>query len=179
MSFIDDLCDTKMYDEKESRIKYSPLKLGFAKKKKVDRIKNEVEGKRKHNASIARNIGDTLYTNMNKWYVCLKGSHLHKRCLEELLGNSLDKAKGLLFCEYVDTLCPSFLDYWYDQKNHKHYTKQQLKRVEREFNENSRDSESLVMEMLESVWFSIVPEDMMYMEIDNHSIYSLRVKYMK
>ena len=84
----------------------------------------------------------------------------------------------MMYCDYADTLVPGWVDYWYDSKNHKYYTRQQLKRIEKEFNKG-RDSEELVCEMLQYVWFNMISKDQIYDEIDDIGIYKLRVKWMK
>lgn len=169
MGLLDDFFDTKITDSK-SKIKYTPMKLST--KNNILNVKESDERK-----NVLKECATWVYINSVEWCIAMKGTHIHKQCMEEIF-NNLDSRKGIPCSEYVFTLVPEWSDYWYDVKNHRHYTKQQLKKVEKEF-DKGRDSEDLVCEMLQYVWFNMLPKDMLYEELDDHIIYKLRVRYLK
>lgn len=170
MGFLDDLFDTKIADKNSTQLKYTPIK--FNTKVKIDKAKKSPERESK-----LKECATWVYINSVEWCIALKGSHIHKKCMEEIFDN-LEDRKGIPCSEYTMTLTPNWTDYWYDVKNHKHYTKQQLKRIEKEF-DKGKDSENLVCEMLDYVWFNMLSKDQLYEEIDDLFIYKLRVKYLK
>lgn len=169
MGLLDDFFDVKVFDEK-SKIKYTPMK--FSTKKTISKVKESPERESK-----LKQCANWVYINSIDWCIAMKGSHIHKVCMEEIFDN-LDSRKGIPYSEFVDTLVPEWADYWYDNKNHRHYNKQQLKRVEREF-DKGRESEDLVYEMLCYVWFNMIDERILYDDINDIGIYKLRVKYLK
>ena len=170
MGLLDDLFEIKIVDAKDTKIKYTPMK--FNTKKEITKVKESEKRESK-----LKQCATWVYINSVEWCIALKGTHIHKKCMEEIFDN-IDSRKGIPYSEYVETLVPEWADYWYDGKNHQYYTKQQLKRVEREF-DKGRESEDLVCEMLQYVWFNMIPENMLYEEIDDIGIYKLRVRWCK
>lgn len=170
MGFLDALFDTKICDSKDTRIVYTPMKINT--KKMIGKTKES-----KERDSKLRECATWVYVNSVEWCIAMKGTHIHKMCMEEIFDN-LDSRKGIPYSEYVDTLVPEWGDYWYDPKNHKHYNKVQLKKIEKEF-DKGRESEDLVYEMLQYVWFNMIPKEFMYDDIDDVGIYKLRIKYVK
>lgn len=170
MGFLDDIFDTRIVDPKDTKIKYTPMK--FNTKKEIAKVKESEK-----RASKLKECANWVYINSVEWCIALKGTHIHQLCMEEIFDN-ITSRKGIPYSEYVETLTPEWADYWYDPKNHKHYTKQQLKRIEKEFNKGS-ESEDLVYEMLQYVWFNMIPQDMLYEDIDDVGIYKLRVRWCK
>lgn len=169
MGLLDDFFEISIVD-KDSGIKYTPMKFGT--KKEIGRVKKSEERESK-----LKQCATWVYVNSVEWCIAMKGTHIHKKCMEEIFDN-IESRKGIPCCEYSQTLTPEWADYWYDGGNHKHYTKQQLKKVEKEF-DKGRESEDLVCEMLDYVWFNMLPKDMMYEELDDHIIYKLRIRYLK
>lgn len=175
MGFLDDLFDTKISNSKDTKINYTPMKLSdlkFNTKKEIVKVKENP----KH-TNLLKECGSWVYINSVEWCIALKGTHIYKKCMEEIF-NNLESRIGVLCYEYVSTLSPEWTDYWYDGSNHKHYTKQQLKRIEREF-DKGRDSEELVCEMMDYVWFNMLPKEFHYEELDDVIIYKLRIRYLK
>lgn len=175
MGFLDDFFDTKIVEPKDTKINYTPMKLSSlmpSTKKNVAKIKDN--NKR---TNILKECGKWVYINSVEWCIAMKGTHIYKMCMEEIFDN-LESRKGIPCCDFTETLVPEWVDYWYDGSNHKHYTRQQLKRVEREF-DAGRDSEELVCEMLDYVWFNILPKEFHYEELDDLIIYKLRVRWLK
>lgn len=175
MGFLDDLFDTKISDSKDTKINYTPMKLSNLKfNTKKEMVKAKENPKR---TNLLKECGTWVYINNVEWCIAMKGTHIHKNCMEEIFDN-LESRKGIPCGEYSQTLTPDWTDYWYDSSNHKYYTKQQLKRIEKEF-DKGRDSEELVCEMLNYVWFNMINKSMFDDEIDDNLIYKLRIKYMK
>lgn len=174
MGFLDDFFDTKITDEK-SKIHYTPMKMPTIKlntKREIANVKNSEQRKSK-----LKECASWVYINSVEWCIAMKGTDIHRKCMEEIFDN-IDSRKGIPYSEYVETLTPEWSDYWYNSKNHRHYTKQQLRKVEKEF-DRGRESEDLVYEMLQYVWFNMLPKDMLYEEIDDVGIYKLRVRWCK
>lgn len=175
MGLLDDIFDTKICNSKDTKINYTPMKLPtikFNTKKEIAKVKNSTERENK-----LKQCATWVYINSVEWCIAMKGTHIHKKCMEEIFDN-LDSRKGIPYSEYVETLVPEWAEYWYDSKNHRHYTRQQLKRIEREF-DKGRESEDLVYEMLQYVWFNMIPEQMLHEDIDDVGIYKLRIKWCK
>lgn len=175
MGFLDDIFDTKICNPKDTRINYTPIKvsdLKFNTKKEITKIKDNP----KRN-NIIKECGTWVYINSVEWCIAMKGTHIHKMCMEEIFDN-LDSRKGIPCCEFSSTLTPDWTDYWYESNNHKHYTKQQLKKIEKEF-DKGRDSEELVCEMLDYVWFNMLPKQYAYEELDDTIIYKIRIRHLK
>lgn len=170
MGLLDDIFDVKIADSKDAKIKYTPMKFGT--KKEI--VKAKESEKRQ---SKLKECATWVYINSVEWCIAMKGTHIHKMCMVEIFDN-LDSRKGIPYSEYIETLVPEWADYWYDCGNHRHYTKQQLKRIEKEF-DRGNESEDLVHEMLQYVWFNMIPEQQLYEDIDDVGIYKLRVKYLK
>lgn len=168
MGFIDDIFDTKICDEKDTKINYT-MTLG---NKKNKRSKDEEDS-----TSLIKNCATWIYINSVDWCITMKGSHLYKRCLDEIFDN-LASRKGVECYYFPSTLTPDWGDYWYDRNNHKHYNKQQLRKVEKEF-DRGRTSEELVMEMLNFVWYMMIDKNMLYQEIDDNLIYKLSIRFVK
>lgn len=169
MGLLDDFFDVKVVDD-SSRLKFTPMKFGT--KKTISKHKEMPERESK-----IKECAKWVYINTVAWCIAMKGTHIHKMCMLEIFDN-LDSRKGIACNEFIDTLVPEWGDYWYDSSNHKNYNKQQLKRVEKEF-DKGRESEDLVYEMLCYVWFNMINESQLYEEIDDVLIYKLRIKYMK
>lgn len=174
MGLLDDFFDTKITDSK-SKINYAPMKISDLKPSTKKKMANARESEQRKN--VLKECASWVYINSVEWCISMKGTDIHKKCMEEIFDN-IDSRKGIPCCEYSQTLTPDWTDYWYDGKNHRHYTKQQLKRVEKEF-DKGRDSGELVCEMLDYVWFSMLPKEMLYEELDDHIIYKLRVRWLK
>lgn len=175
MGLFDDFFDVKIYDSKDTKIKYTPMKMPnikFNTKKEIGRAKNSEQRQSK-----LKECATWVYINSVEWCIAMKGTHIHQKCMEEIFDN-IDSRKGIPYSEYIETLVPEWADYWYNSSNHKHYTRQQLKRIEKEF-DKGRESEDLVYEMLQYVWFNMIPEDMLYEDIDDVGIYKLRVRWTK
>lgn len=175
MGLLDDIFDTKICNSKDAKINYTPMKLPtikFNTKKEIAKVKNSTERENK-----LKQCATWVYINSVEWCIAMKGTHIHKKCMEEIFDN-LDSRKGIPYSEYVETLVPEWAEYWYDSKNHRRYTRQQLKRIEREF-DKGRESEDLVYEMLQYVWFNMIPEQILHEDIDDVGIYKLRIKWCK
>lgn len=175
MGFLDDFFDTKIVDSKDTKINYTPMKLSdikFNTKKEMIKVKENPK-----RTNVLKECGSWIYMNSIEWCIAMKGTHIHKKCMEEIFDN-LESRKGILCSEYSQTLTPDWTDYWYDGSNHRHYTKQQLKRVEKEF-DKGRDSEELVCEMIDYVWFNMLPKEFTYEELDDNIIYKLRIRFLK
>lgn len=175
MGFLDDFFDTKIVDPKDTKIKYTPMKVNmpnikFGTKKEIQKAKQSEQRQSK-----LKECATWVYINSVEWCIALKGTHIHEKCMEEIFDH-LDSRKGIPYSEYIETLVPDWADYWYDSKNHRHYTKQQLRRIEKEF-DKGRESEDLVCEMLQYVWFNMIDKDILYDEIDDVGIYKLRVRW--
>lgn len=169
MGLLDDFFEAKMYEKKDSELKYTPMK--FSTGNKMRKATKQTEKKE----SAIKKCATWVYINGVDWCIAFKGTHIHKKCMNEIF-DMLPERKGIPYSEFIQSLTPTWTDYWYDSKNYRHYTKQQLKRVEREM-DRGRDSEELVMEMLMYVFFNMIDERDLYEEIDDKGIYKLNVKW--
>ena len=151
------------------------MKMHKLKQEMAKKIAKSKESEQRE--SKIKQCANWVYINGVDWCVAMKGTHIHQMCMLEIF-NNIDSRIGIPFSEYIDTLNPDWGDYWYDPKVHQHYNKQQLKRIEREFN-NGKESEDLVYEMLQWVWFTMIPENMRYDDIDEVGIYKLRIRWCK
>ena len=178
MGFLDDFFDTKVYDSDKTKINYKPPKLSDFKlpmKKNSRKVQEKIEKEKE--SHLVKDVATSIYVNCIDWCICMKGSHIHKKCVEEIF-NKLPSRVGVPYCEFIETLDIDWGDYWYDTKNHRQYTRTQLKRIEREF-DDGKDSDELVYDMLNFVWFSMIPKGMEYEDIDEIGIYKMSVKWRK
>ncbi|MGL5329811.1 MAG: hypothetical protein ACRDD7_11105, partial [Peptostreptococcaceae bacterium] len=85
MGLFDDFFDVKIYDSKDTKIKYTPMKMPnikFNTKKEIGKVKNSEQRQSK-----LKECATWVYINSVEWCIAMKGTHIHQKCMEEIFDN--------------------------------------------------------------------------------------------